>query len=384
MSRTAIDTSPPRDRNDDFSDAVVAARRTWTGTSIPHLSGRAVPAAEARGNVEQFIGHAQIPVGVVGPLRLLGDFEGTYAVPMATCEGTMVASYQRGLKACADGIRVRVLRDGLIVWPILTFDSVDSAIAAGRFVDAERARLVAAAEATTSHGKVTALDWEILGRRLLLRLEMTTGDAHGINMVTKAAGAMTALIQGAAMTLLHGHDVEKRATRRSWRGKWVVAEALVPEAVVVSQLKTTATALADLWTTYQLAFSRMGSPNHAIQIANGLAGIYIATGQDAAYVAESSVGTLSLEARGGDLYATLDLPNLHAATVGGGTGKGTAAEGRSIIGAASARELACVIGATLLAGEINLAASFLGDDFVAAHERLGRNRPMDGPRRPGS
>ena len=182
-------------------------------------------------------------------------------------------------------------------------------------------------------------------------------------------------IPGASMTLLHGHDVEKRASLRCWRGKWVVAETVVPRDIVNAQLRTSAAALSELWATYQLAYARMGTANHAIQIANGLAGIYLATGQDAAYTAESAVGTLSLEDRGGDLYASLDLPNLHAATIGGGTQKGTAREGQAIVGARSARELACVMAATLLAGEINLAASFLGDDFVAAHERLGRNRP---------
>ena len=375
MGRPDLRTPPPRDRNDDFADAVVDARRAWTGVPLPHVAGLAVPATAARGNVENFVGHAQVPLGVVGPLHLTGDFCGAYAVPMATCEGTMVASYQRGLKVCATGIHARVLRDGLAVWPILSFADVEAALAAARFVESGRSRLVAAAEATTSHGKVTGLDWELLGRRLLLRLEMTTGDAHGINMVTRAAGALVALVPGATMTLLHGHDVEKRATLRCWRGKWVVAETVVPEAVVREQLKTTAAAIEELWTTYQLAYARMGTANHAIQIANGLAGIYTATGQDAAYVAESSVGTLSLEDRGGDLYASLDLPNLHAATVGGGTRKGTAAEAQAILGVGSARELACVTAATLLAGEINLAASFLGDDFVAAHERLGRNRP---------
>jgi hydroxymethylglutaryl-CoA reductase (NADPH) len=375
MPPRTITTSPPRDREDDFADHAVQARRAWTGIDLPYLAGRPVPAAAARGNVELFVGHAQVPVGVVGPVRLLGDFEGSYAVPMATCEGTMVASYQRGLKVCGDGIRACVLRDGLAVWPILSFVDIESAGAAARFVDAHKAELCAAAEATTAHGKVTELSHELLGRRLLLRLEMTTGDAHGINMVTKAAGALVARIPGATMTLLHGHDVEKRASLRCWRGKWVVAEALVPKAVVEASLKTTAAAIEELWATYQLAYARMGTANHAIQIANGLAGIYVATGQDVAYVAESSVGTLSLEDRNGDLYATLDLPNLHAATVGGGTGKGTAAEGRAILGVESARELACVMAATLLAGEINLAASFLGDDFVGAHERLGRNRP---------
>jgi hydroxymethylglutaryl-CoA reductase (NADPH) len=375
MTPRRLHTPPPRDRDDDLAEHVVRARREWTGVEMPFLAGEAVPPTAARGNVELFLGYAQVPVGVVGPVRLSGDFSGSYAVPMATCEGTMVASYQRGLKACTEGIRARVLRDGLAVWPILSFADVDGALAAARFVDACRSELIAAAEATTSHGEVAELGWELLGRRLLLRLEMRTGDAHGINMVTKAAGAMVALIPGASMVLLHGHDVEKRATLRCWRGKWVVAEAVVPKDVVEKSLRTSAAAIAELWATYQLAYARMGTANHAIQIANGLAGIYIATGQDAAYVAESSVGTLSLEDRNGDLYATLDLPNLHAAIVGGGTGKGTAQEALDILAVTSARELACVMAATLLAGEINLAASFLGDDFVGAHERLGRNRP---------
>ncbi len=371
------DRPPPRDPDDDLSPEILAARRSWTGCELPHLAGAPVAPEAARGNVEGMLGYAQVPVGVVGPVALRGDFIGNYAVPMATTEGSMVASYQRGLRACVDGIHASVQRDGLAVWPLLTFDDAAAAAAAGRYVDAHRAELIAAAEATTSHGAVTSLTHELLGRRLMLRLEMTTGDAHGINMVTRASAPLLAKIPGARQVLLHGHDVEKRASLRCWRGKWVVAETRIPKDVVTARLKTTAAELADLWASYQLAYARMGTANHAIQIANGLAAVYVATGQDAAYVAESAVGTLSLEDDGGDLYASLDLPNLHAATIGGGTGKGTAAEGQRVIGARSARELACVMAATLLAGDVNLAASFLGDDFVGVHERLGRNRPED-------
>ncbi|MEY2980353.1 MAG: hypothetical protein RL562_580 [Planctomycetota bacterium] len=371
------DSAPPRDPEDDLSPSILAARRAWTGRDLPHHAGLPVEPSAARGNVEGMIGYAQIPVGVVGPVDLRGDFTGRYAVPMATTEGSMVASYQRGLRACVDGIRATVQRDGLAVWPLLTFEDAARAASAARFVDEHKDALIAAAEATTAHGKVTSLTHELLGRRLMLRLEMTTGDAHGINMVTRASAPLLAKIPGARQVLLHGHDVEKRASLRCWRGKWVLAETRIPQDVVETRLRTSAAALADLWASYQLAYARMGTANHAIQIANGLAAVYIATGQDAAYVAESAVGTLSLEDDGGDLYVSLDLPNLHAATVGGGTGKGTAAEGQSIVGARSAREFACVLAATLLAGDVNLAASFLGDDFVGVHERLGRNRPTD-------
>lgn len=350
-----------------------AGRPDWTPA---HLAGLPVPPGAARGNVEGLVGYAQVPVGVAWPLRLRGDAEGDYAVPFATTEGTMVASYQRGFRLCAEagGINVRVLRDGYALFPLLAFSGVDDAVAAGRWVDDHQAELRAAAEATTTHGKVTELGWELLGRRLMLTLRMDTGDAQGANMVNRAVSALVARIPGRPRVALHGYDPEKRASTRHWRGKWVVAEVQIPGELVRARLRTSAAALAELWTDYHLAYGRMGTANHGLQVANGLAGIYVATGQDAAYVAESCACSLSLEARGDDLYASLDLPSLHAATVGGGTRKGTAAECQALVGARSARELACVMAGALLAGDLNLAASFLGDDFAAAHERLGRNR----------
>lgn len=368
---------PPRDPAYDHDVPAVEARRAWVGLPLPHLSGAPVPLADARGNVEGLLGYAQVPVGVAGPLLLRGDVAGEFRVPFATTEGAMVASYQRGMKVCAEagGVGVLVLHDGLAVWPTIAFPTAADAARAGAWVRAHRAELVAAAEATTRHGKVQRLEASLLGRRLLIELEMHTGDAHGINMVTRAAEALVARIPGGGQRLLHGFDVEKRASAWKPRGKHVLAEITVPRALVEARWRTTAASIEEAWTTYQLGFARMGTRTHAIQVANGLAGIYLATGQDVAYVAESGVATLSLEDRGGDLYASLDLPNLHAATVGGGTRKGTGAECQALIGCNGARELACVIAGALLAGDVNLAASFCAGDFVGAHERMGRNRP---------
>jgi len=375
-----VKSSPPRDARDDLAPASLAARRAYTGLELPHLAGVPVDPATARGNVEGMVGYAQVPLGIAGPLVLRGDAEGSYTVPFATTEGTMVASYQRGMRVIAEsgGALVRVMREGYALFPLLTYPGVDEARAAGHWVDAHREALVLAAEATTRHGKVTELDWELLGRCLLLTLRMHTGDAQGANMVNRAAQAVAGAISSAtapARVALHGYDPEKRASTRHWRGRWVVASVRVPASVVAARLRTTSAALAHLWADYQLAYARMGTANHALQVANGLAAIYVATGQDAAYTAESCACSLSLEDDGGELVATLDLPSLHVATVGGGTQKGTAAECQRIIGARSARELACVMAGALLAGDLNLAASFLGDDFAGAHERLGRSRP---------
>ena len=323
------------------------------------------------------IGYAQVPVGVVGPVVVRGDAEGRYAVPLATTEGAFVAGTQRGAKLAeaAGGVLVRVLAEGMAVYPTVAFDSLDLALGAARWVRDHREALVAAADATTKHGKVQELRSEVLGRRLVLSLRMQVKDAHGINLVTRAAEAILAEIPGGGQRLVHGYDVEKRASTRHWRGRWTVAELVVPESHLVEHLGVRAAPLAEMWTTYHLAYGRMGTPNHALQIANGLAALYIATGQDVAYVAESAVGTLSLEDRGGRLHATLDLPNLHAATVGGGTQKGTARECQAIIGAPGARELACVFAATLLCGEVSLAAAMCAGQLGEAHEKLGRNRP---------
>lgn len=373
--------SPPRDATDDWSEAAVAARRTFyedlrSGWSAPHLGGAPVPPGQARGNIEGLLGYAQVPFGVAYPLLLRGDFEGAYAVPFATTEGTMVASYQRGFRLCAEagGVCARVLREGYALYPLLAYASVDDALAAARVVDAERDRLIALANATTTHGHVTELSWELLGRRLMLTVRMDTGDAQGANMVNRAVSALVAGMPGRPRVALHGYDPEKRASTRHWRGRWTVADVTLPGELVRTRLRATPEAIAELWTDYHLAYGRMGTANHGLQVANGLAGLYVATGQDAAYVAESCACTLSLEARNGDLYASLDLPSLHVATVGGGTRKGTAAEAQALLGVKSARELACVTAAALLAGDLNLAASFLGDDFAGAHERLGRNR----------
>ena len=365
---------PPRDPDHDYEPTATEARRAWAGVPMPHVAGEPVPAAEAPGNIEGFVGFAQVPLGVAGPLVLVGDVMGEYRVPLATTEGALVASHQRGMRACADGIDVRILHDGLAVWPTLAFPTVAAAQAAARAVEADRAGLVAAAEATTRHGKVQRLEPRVMGRRLVIELEMHTGDAHGINMVTRAAAAMCARVPGATQVLLHGFDVEKRASAWRPRGKHVVAEAVVPRAAL-ERMRTDAGAVVAAWDTYRESFARMGMRLVAIQPANGLAALYVATGQDVAYVAESAVGTLSLEDRGGALYASLDLPNLHAATVGGGTQKGTARECLAMIGARSARELAGVFAGTLLCGEVSLIASFCAGDHVEAHERLGRNKP---------
>jgi hydroxymethylglutaryl-CoA reductase (NADPH) len=366
----------------------VAARRAWCGVGLPHVAGAAVPTSDARGNVEGMIGYAQVPLGVAGPLVVRGDVRGSFAVPFATNEGTMVASYQRGFAVAAEsgGIAVAVRGPRQLVCPVLTYRSAVDAMFAARWIEDHDAELRAAADATSRHGRVLSLDTErVEGSRVILEIAVDTGDAQGANMTTAMAAAILAAVREYEVppvrVAIHGYDVEKRARECSPRGWAVDAEITVPAEVVARRWKACAGDLAEAWAGSLQMFERMGTPNRALQIANGLAAIYIATGQDAAYVAESAVGGLAMEDRGGALWARLALPSLQVGTVGGGTRKGTAREGLSILAVASARELAGVIGAALLAGDINLHASLCGEDFMGAHQRLGRNRGHTGPAR---
>jgi hydroxymethylglutaryl-CoA reductase (NADPH) len=131
--------------------------------------------------------------------------------------------------------------------------------------------------------------------------------------------------------------------------------------------------------TYAVGFARLGTQNHLVQAANGLAAVFLACGQDVAYVTESATGHLDLEVDdSGDLLCAATLPSLLVGTVGGGSNKGTAAECLDLLGVrgdGGARPFAEILAATVLAGDLSLMASFCAGDFVAAHERLGRNRP---------
>jgi hydroxymethylglutaryl-CoA reductase (NADPH) len=384
----------PRWPEDDHAAAPVRARRELcervVGRALEHLGGRPVPLAEARGKVENLIGFAQVPVGVAGPLSVdthLGRRQ--VYVPMATTEGAMVASYSRGMKVLGEAARARVVYEGLSQHPMLVYADAAAALAARERVHALRAELERTTAATTRHGKLVAVEPELAGRRLVLRLVFTTGDALGINMAARASEACSELVAratGASARYVHGEDVEKRANARALhggRGRSVVCDALVPRARLAQELRVTPEDLAAIHASYQLGFARLGTHNGLVQVANGLAAVFLACGQDVAYVTESATGFLELAPTPtGDLYVSMQLPSLLVGTVGGGSGQGTAAECLDLLGVrvpGGANLLAEILAATLLAGDLSLLASFCTHEFVAAHERLGRNRPAPPP-----
>jgi len=390
--RTAPLPSLYRDPEDDHGAQAVARRRAqWaavTGAAPRHAAGEPVPLASARSKVEGLVGHAQVPLGLAGPLEVdttLGR-RAVY-VPLATTEGALVASHTRGMRllAAGGGARSRVVREGLTQNPILEYDDARAAIAAAERTRREQAALARLVRTTTRHGRLTGVAASVVGRRVIVELTFTTGDAIGINMAARAAelcSAHLARCTRARRRFVHGQDVEKRANARALqhgRGRSVVCDVVVPRAALAAVARTTPEELIAIQRAYAVGFAQLGTQNWLVQSANGLAAAFIALGQDAAYVTESATGFLDLDrTAAGDLYASASLPSLLVGSVGGGTDQGSARECLELLdcfGPGRANHLAELLGALVLAGDLSLMAAFCSHEFVSAHERLGRNRP---------
>ncbi len=386
----------PRHGAAAYSRESVDLRRHWveekTGSDLSQVGAFSLASERLRGNVENAIGAAQVPLGVAGPLRVDGEHaRGVFYVPLATTEGALVRSYERGMVALtrAGGARVRLWMDENRVSPVFLLADVGAARDFAREVEASFPALRAAAEATTAHGRLLRVEVHPIGREVIVSFCFHTADAQGMNMAVKATEAACRHLveQGRARrySIFSGFGSEKRASGSllaGGKGKKVTAGALLPAALVGACLHTTPARLAEMWRLTLLGHLQAAALGYNGQYANGLAALFIACGQDVANVANSAVGITSFEVTAeGDLYASVTLPSLSVATVGGGTGLGTGRECLEMLGCAGeggAPKLAEIAAATLLAGELSMGAAIAAGELVAAHEAYGRNRPEVG------
>jgi hydroxymethylglutaryl-CoA reductase (NADPH) len=341
------------------------------------------------GNIENFIGTIKLPVGIIGPLRINGlNANDDFHVPMATTEAALVASYARGAYAVtkAGGVSTAMLYEGVIRTPAFVFNSL---LDSGRFVEwvvTNVDALKVEAEQTTRYGKLISVEPMIDNDVVFLVCRYTTGDAAGQNMVTIATDALCHKIAAECPVLIQRWYIEgnfsgdKKASFLglvTGRGRKVSASVTLPAKVVETTLGTT---VADMLAYGQIAnlgshlSGQLGAQAH---FANGLAALYIATGQDAACVAESAMGITRMEARGDDLFCSVTMPNILVGSVGGGTGLPSQTAGLNILGLkgeGKAAALAEVVAATCLCGEISIVAAIAAGDFTRAHESLARHR----------
>jgi len=389
MTRNSI----PRDRENDHSPEAAATRREFlreqAGSSLDHVGSFSFDAESTRGNIENLIGAAQVPIGIAGPLLVNGEHAtGEFYVPLATTEGALVASYNRGMRVIHEsgGATVTISQDHMQRSPAFLFSSAREARDFGIWVDQSLEKIREVAESTTSVGMLEGITQFAVGPNLYCRFDYSTGDAAGQNMVSKATLAACQWIKtNYSLTcdfILSGNiDTDKKHSHINTllsRGKRVVAEVTTSAETLQRLVGVSPKDLFKARQISQAGAFLAGSANNGAHAANGLTALFIATGQDVANVAESHSGLLYTQLLdNGDYYWSITLPSLILATYGGGTGLATQRECLELLGCTgvgSAKKLAEIAAATVLAGEVSLASAVLAGDWVTGHEQLGRNR----------
>ena len=374
----------------------VSVRRRFieqeTGTSLARTGDCSIDLESVvKRNCENMIGTIQVPLGVAGPVRISGEFaNGSFYLPLATTEGALVASVNRGcsLITTAGGADVRILSDGMTRAPVFATDSVIHAKDVVDFVRIHEDEIRQAAEATTRHGKLTGIITTTAGTSVYVRFCFSTGDAMGMNMVTIASEKAAEFIcarTGARLVSLSGNfctDKKPAAVNVVLgRGKTVSAGVKLKNDQIVSILKTDASSLLEVNTRKNLAGSaRAGSLGFNAHAANIVAAMFIACGQDPAHVVEGSLCITTVDPVSDGVYVSVTLPALPVGTVGGGTGVATQAECLKILGVSgggdppgsNAKKLAEIVATGVLAGELSLLGAQAAQHLARAHKALGR------------
>jgi hydroxymethylglutaryl-CoA reductase (NADPH) len=386
--------SVPRDSDNDYSPAAAEQRRAFlaerTGAALEHVGSFSFDPEVTAGNIEHFAGVAQVPIGIAGPLLVNGEAaQGEFYVPLATAEGTLVASYNRGMKLLyeAGGVTTTVLDDRMQRAPAFVFATAREARAFGEWLGAHFDEIKEAAEATTRSGRLQDIEQYSASRMLYTRFNYTTGDAAGQNLTGKATAAACAWIVQQRPEIEHfflesNFATDKKSSQVNMlhtRGKRVVAEATIPDELFRSVMNSSTEVMFRARQVSNLGGFMSGVNNNGAHSANGITAMFIATGQDVANVAESSAAFVHAELRpNGDYYYSVTIPSLIVATYGGGTGLPTQRECLELLGCygtGKVHKLAEIVAATVLCGELSLGSAIVAEEWVRAHDLLGRNRP---------
>ena len=377
-------------------EEAVRVRRTFieeeTGTALPAVGSFTIGIDRVvKRNIENMIGAVQVPIGVAGPLPVKGEYaRGSYYLPLATTEGALVASVNRGcsLITRAGGADVRIMRDGMTRAPVFAARDVVHAREVVAWVDEHTAEIRETAESTTKHGEFLEAVSYVAGTSVFVRLEFDTKDAMGMNMVTIASQKVGELIEretGARLVSTSGNmctDKKPAAINLvRGRGKTVVAGVRLTDEMVADLLKTDSeTLVAANYRKNLVGSARAASFGFNAQAANVVAATFIACGQDPAHVVEGSTAITTADRVDGGVYVSVTLPSLPVGTVGGGTGIDTQHECLAMLGVAGggdppgthAKALAEIVAAGVLAGELSLLGALAAQHLARAHQDLGR------------
>ncbi|MDR3074308.1 MAG: hydroxymethylglutaryl-CoA reductase [Deltaproteobacteria bacterium] len=339
-------------------------------------------------NIENFVGTVKIPVGVAGPLRINGFFaKGDVYVPLATTEAALVASYHRGARliTAAGGCTALIHDYAVSRSPGFIFADLTEAGQFMLWATQHYERFQEAAAATTRHGQLMDMRLTLEGNHVYMNLDFHTGEAAGQNMATFATDAVVRWItENSPVAPAHAFveanfSGDKKASSLSFvsvRGKKVTVEVFLSRVLVGKFLHTTPRDMARYWQMAALGAVMSGTMGVQGHFANGLAALYLATGQDAACISESSVGVTRMEVTEDDgLYASVTMPNIIVGTVGGGSKLPSQSAGLKMLqlsGEGQAHSLAEICASLCLAGELSIIGALTAGHFADAHKRLAR------------
>jgi len=360
------------------------------GVRLPHIGHFSLDEKTASSrNCENMIGAVQVPLGIAGPLSLKSSLqERDVLVPLATTEGALVASMNRGCKAIekAGGARVVSKRVGISRAPVFAVSTVEEGKETIDWIEKNTSLLAQVGEATSSHLTLLSLKQWLVGRNLYVHLSFDTKDAMGMNMATIAATEMAKTIEKntkAKLVAISGNlCVDKKPNTLNMilgRGIQVWADVILSEEILADILKTTPEKFIEVVNRKIYVGSILsGTTGANAHAANVLSAIFLATGQDMAHIAEASSVITTAERIDNGVSVSITLLDLPVGTVGGGTGLSTQKECLSLLGVAggdngkNALKFAEIIGASILAGEISLIASLGSNTLAIAHKKLGR------------
>jgi len=367
-----------------------------TGAELKHIGHYSIDFNDVVGkNCENTIGVVQVPLAVAGPLKVEGKYaRGSFYIPLATTEGALVASVNRGCKIVTEngGVRTIVLNDYMSRAPVFKLKSINDVERFLQWIDENFENIKREAESTSRHARLIKIDKFVLGNNVWLRFRFKTGDAMGMNMVTIAVDrAVRYIVENfpeARLVALSGNMcVDKKPNALNiilGRGKTVIAEAVISRRYLEEKLGVLPEHVVEIvYRKNLLGSAYAASYGYNAHFANIIAAIFLATGQDIAQIVESSMGFTWAEIdENNDLYFTVTLPSLEVGTVGGGTRLPTQQEALKILGVAgpgdppgtNALKFAEIVAAAVLAGELNLLIAFARNELARAHERLGRGK----------
>jgi hydroxymethylglutaryl-CoA reductase (NADPH) len=383
----------PYDKTDNYNPDIIRERQKFaeefSDVKIEHISKYSFDPQILAGNIENFAGVAQVPIGFAGPLHVAGEHaQGEFLIPLATTEGTLVASYNRGMKVLnlSGGVRTTVVDDCMQRAPVFVFESAVEARNFRDWVDENMDGIRDAAETTSSVAKLRYIDTYLSNKFAYLRFNFATGDAAGQNMVGRATFAACSWILDRVPGIEHFYLESNLATDKKasqvnimrTRGKRVTAEATIPRDVLEQHMRVDPETVHYHGGIANVGAFLSGANNNGAHSPNGITAMFIATGQDVANVSESSAGIVYTEVTADKhLYLSITIPSLIVATYGGGTNLATQRECLELLGCygkGKVKKLAEIVAGVVLAGEISLASAISSLDWVSSHEQYGRNR----------